>query len=481
MAPKIKAINPKFVLNSFVDRTWYQGTHGRFYYQDPKTEEFLQFNGENLFIKYLSGEGFFDSMLLATAKGKSNGLGKEEIKRLRTLAWRDLLHRVIRDKQIDWVGEIGGIPKGLYVDNGYRCLIKEGPIYIEPEKGDCPFLDKFMPQLLPGTQVHIMEAWIKRAYILKQQDPHAPFLCQIPILVGERDCGKSLFKDEILIPLLGGRSADAIAFITGSNFNSDLIRADLAVIDDQNFDTRFDQDVSTDRMKKWVADRNKRLEQKHHPAVNVHAKIPLLVLLNTGSKNLRLLPDLTEDIRDKVLGFLCGKAEVPTGKNHEIVIQKTIRSELPAYLYKLLHRRNPPPGVISEGRFGIVPYCHPELLKMREDEDYAITVLELIESYMAYNGLATEWQQTSGELFRELTSDSYSRTALTSLCRNPKALGWQLSKLIRMRPERVKRVGWRDHSSLYGFSGRSPSAEPVNVAPVSAEPGKTAEDQVHFD
>jgi hypothetical protein len=469
VAPKIKAINPKLVLDSFVNRTWYQGARGRFYYQDPKTGELLEFN-ETLFIKYLGGEGFFDSMLMATAKGKSSSLDPKEIKRLRALAWRDFLHRVIRDKQIDWVGEIGGIPKGLYVDNGYRCLIEKGPIYIEPEEGDCPFLDKFMPQLFPGIQIHIIEAWIVRVYSLKQQDPHTPFLCQIPILVGERDCGKSLAKDEIFIPLLGGRSADAIAFLTGSNFNSELIRADVAVIDDQNFDTRFDQDVTTDRMKKWVADRNKRIEQKHHPAINVHAKIPLLVLLNTGSKNLRLLPDLTEDIKDKVLGFLCGKAEVPTGKNHEIAIQKTIRKELPAYLYKLLRKRDPPPGVISEGRFGIIPYYHPELLKMREDEDYAITVLELVENYMAYNGLKPGWQQTSGELFRELTGDSYSRTALTSLCKTPKALGWQLSKLTRMRSERVKKAGWKDHSSLYEFSGE----------PSSAKSGKGTKDQVHF-
>ena len=473
MAPKIRKISGKTVLDAFVNRTWYQGKRGRFYYQDPKTGEFLEFN-ETLFIKYLSGEGFFDSMLMVIANSKPGGraaLSKEEIKRLRALAWRDFLHRVIRDKQVDWAGEIGGIPKGIYVDNGYRCLIEKGPTYIEPEEGNCPFLDKFMSQLFPGIQIHIIEAWIERAYSLKQQDPHAPFLCQIPILVGERDCGKSLAKDEIFIPLLGGRSADAIAFITGSNFNSELIRADLAIIDDQNFDTRFDQDITADRMKKWVADRNKRIEQKHHPAINVHAKIPLLILLNTGSKNLRLLPDRTEDIEDKILGFLCGKAEVPTGKNHEKAIQKKIRTELPAYLYKLLHKQNPPPGVISEGRFGIVPYYHPELLKMRGDEDYAITVLELVENYMAYNGLQPGWQQTSGELFRELTETSYSRTALTSLCKTPKALGWQLSKLIRMQPERVKKVGWRHHCSVYEFSGDSSNAEPE----------KEATDKVHFD
>jgi hypothetical protein len=378
VAPKVKKLTKKMVLDAFVSRTWHQGKRGKFFYQDPKTEEFLEF-GVNLFVQYIRGEGFFGSVEAKIRADKSKkDLGKEEIKRQLGFAWKEFLHRVLRDKQVDWVGEIGGIPKGIYVDNGYRCLIEKGPTYIEPAEGDCPFLDKFMPQLLPGIQVHIMEEWIVRVYTLKQQDPHAPFLCQIPILVGDRDCGKSLAKDEIFIPLFGGRSADAIAFITGSVFNSELIRGDIGIIDDQNFDTRFDQDVTADRMKKWVADRNKRLEQKHQPAINVHAKIPLLVILNTGSKNLRLLPDLTEDIKDKILAFLCGKADVPTGKNHEIEIQKTIRKELPAYLHKLLHKRNPPPGVVSKGRFGITPYYHPELLKMREDEDYAYRELHVV-------------------------------------------------------------------------------------------------------
>jgi hypothetical protein len=472
MAPKVRKLDEKYVLDTFIARTWHQAKRNRFYYQDPKTGEFLEFN-ETVFIQYLSGEGFFKSMEAAVTKGKA-GLSQEEAKRLRALSWKEFLHRVIRDKQVDWVGEIGGIPKGLYVDNGYRCLIEKGPVYVEPKEGDCSFLEKFMSQLFPGIQLYIMEEWIVRVYTLKQQDPHAPFLCQIPILVGDRDCGKSLAKDEIFIPLFGGRAADAISFITGSVFNSELIRADIGIIDDQNFDTRFDQDVTADRMKKWAADLNKRIEQKYQPAINVHAKIPLLVILNTGSKNLRLLPDLTEDIRDKVLAFLCGKAEVPTGKNHELEIQKIIRKELPAYLYRLLHKRNPPPGIVSKGRFGITSYYHPELLKMREEEDYAPAVLELVENYMALNGFAPGWSKTSGELFQELTADPDRRTALISLCRNPKALGWQLSKLTRIRPERVEKACGKHHSMLYKFSG-----EPVDPT-ASTKPGKETDGKVHL-
>lgn len=185
-----------------------------------------------------------------------------------------------------------------------------------------------------------------------------------------------MFKDEIFIPLLGGRYADAISFITGSTFNGELGRADVCVIDDQGFDTRFDQNVAADRLKKFAADRNKRIEAKHKDAINVRSKPVLLIILNSGSKNLRLHPDLSEDIQDKLLCFLCGKATLPTGEGHEKAIQAIIKKQLPAYLFKLLNKV-PPEGIISSARFGVIPFYHPQLRKAREDEDFAITVLEL--------------------------------------------------------------------------------------------------------
>jgi hypothetical protein len=270
---------------------------------------------------------------------------------------------------------------------------------------------------------------------------------------------------------MGGRFGDAISFISGATFNGELGKADVCVIDDQNFDTRFDQDVVADRLKKFSADRNKRIEDKGKTAVNIRSKPAMLILLNTGGKNLRLSPDLTEDIEGKLLGFLCGRiTSIPRGEGREKVIQAKIKEQLPAYLFKLLHKRQPPEGVISDGRFGIHPFFHPKLRQAREDEDYAITILELITKY-AIEMNKPEWTVSPTELFQALT-DTFNvvrtRETLMSVCRNPKALGWQLSKLARTRPGRVKKEPHNEFGSRYTIITEIPESAKPRVLSVSS-------------
>jgi hypothetical protein len=432
----------KWMFDSYVDRTYFLASAAKFYHFNLKTNKWNAPVSKELFLDYLVADGFFKTFCKAVKQAVPKIEDKTKTKKkteaqVKKNTWEKLLHEIVSHKQVDWVGELAGIPPGLYRDNGQTCLITKGPTYVEPKEGACSWIDARMQELLPGIQVHIMEALMARMLRLKQ-DPKGVFFCQIPILVGDKDCGKSLFKEEIFTPLLGGRYGDCISFISGGVFNGDLARCDVWGADDQGFDTRYDLDVVSDRLKKFAADLIKRIEKKHATAINVHIKAAMIILLNTGSKHLRLLPERSEDIEDKLLAFLCGRMNLPEGEEHEKKIQKIIRAQLPAYTYKLLHKRKPPKGVERGGRFGIVPYYNPELLTMREEEDYSISILELIQDYVSVNQLGDSWSATPGQIFKELTDQhSDCRVSLLSLCKNPKALGWQLSKLARIRPELV--------------------------------------------
>jgi hypothetical protein len=429
-APELNETVWKIIV-SFASRTYFLPKGQKFNYR-KRNGRYIELS-EQLLQKRLSAEGFFTRIFEACGE-------EENMKKVRARVWSQFIDYVIEHNEIDWAGRLAGIPTGLFIDNDYRCLITRGPTYIIPKEGDCSWIDRFMDELFPGYQRHIIEALMVRMYRQKN-DPDSPFICQIPIMVGAKDCGKSLFKDEIFVPLLGGRSADAISFISGGTFNGELGPADVCVIDDQGFFTRFDQDVTADRLKKFAADRNKRIEAKGKEAINVHSKPAMLVMLNTGSKNLRLLPDLSDDIQDKLLGFLCGQATVPKGEGHEKVIRAIIKEQLPAYMFKLLNKLETPPGVISEGRFGIVPFFHPELVRAREEVDSAITVLELI-TQLAVEKNKPNWTVSPTELFQHLTDNLAglrTRDALLSVCKTPQALGGHLSRLARTRAERVRK------------------------------------------
>jgi hypothetical protein len=462
-----KNLDPREIIRArYVKDTFFQASPKTKFIHHTKTGKWLVLSKE-LFIDFLLGDGYFRPFT-AEDKKKAKETRRKEASpsKIKAFGWTTLAHSVMSDNQVHCVLERGlaGIPEGLYIDNGYRCLCLQGPTYVTPKKGFCGDIEKFMPELFPDEQVHIMEELIVRIY--KQKiDPEGVFLCQIPILVGEKDCGKSLFKDEIFIPLLGGRYAECISFMSGDKFNGELGGSDVWVIDDQGMDTRFDQDVLSDRFKKFAAERNKRIEEKFQPAINLHIKPCMIVCLNTGSKNLRLLPDMGPDIEDKILGFLCGRAELPKGKNHEKIIQQKFRAQLPAYLYKLLHQRTAPEGVISEGRFGIIPYFHPELQKMREATDYAISIFEIIARFIEVNQLGSEWKQTPSQLFEALTDDisgQASRISLLSFCRNPIQLGFQLTKLTRFRPAEVLKGKHTEYGTEYVFKIRSQQGKNKN-------------------
>ncbi|MCL5096350.1 MAG: hypothetical protein M1608_02195 [Candidatus Omnitrophica bacterium] len=81
------------------------------------------------------------------------------------------------------------------------------------------------------TQVDHLAAMLKLSWLALQRGDQsgapASFMC------GPGDAGKTLFIDDVVVPLFGGRRGSAYNYITGlTSFNDELISSEVWVVDD---------------------------------------------------------------------------------------------------------------------------------------------------------------------------------------------------------------------------------------------------------
>ena len=343
---------------------------------------------------------------------------------------------------VAYIGPVAGYQAGLHIseDNNRPFLVTTGPNLIEGAEGDWSFLRGFFAELFGGGEQHdAVMAWLRQArrnLIVGKRRP-----LPAAVLVGPRNCGKSLFS-EVTRLVLGGRSAPAFAALSGlSSFNADIIGAELLTIDDEiaSKDSRARTALAQGIKKHFFAPAV-RAEAKGRDAVTLRPVQAVVIAVNDEPEHLQVLPMLDDSVVDKISLFSCQRASLD-GQDDRDAIAQLVREEMPALVYYLDQSEHP--ASLRDKRTGCAAWQHPDVVaalqsispeeQMRELMQQCYAITEAVQSRGGWHGSATELQ-------RSLLENPVTSQAARSLLRYTSTCGTYLGRLQASRRASMDRA-----------------------------------------
>ena len=199
--------------------------------------------GDNYYTQNLAGEWIVmnraSALVDLSKKGYRKTVNKESGEPCTPA--ESILNEVQHNKSLTGVVKAcAGRHSGYYEENGEKFLVLSSPNIIKPVKGSFTCIEKFLKGFLRNDEdqyshfLSIMQGILiaflndgKKTSLFDKQ-------CQMIHLCGPANSGKSLFKDQILTPLLGGRQSKADAFFKRDpdTHNIDIFSAEVMFLDD---------------------------------------------------------------------------------------------------------------------------------------------------------------------------------------------------------------------------------------------------------
>jgi hypothetical protein len=284
------------------------------------------------------------------------------------------------------------------LSDGRKVIVRMSPNLIEPVKGEWPTVKALIEGRLDLSregqdidQSVYFHAWMKTAYeSLLYGEPGNYTPGHALVLSGPVGCGKSRLQVNIVTPLMGGRTADPTAFLTGEDsFNADMMGAEHLMMEELQTSSwsAADRVNLSEAIKRIVANESKRMRLMRVDPLTVNPFWRFTLSMNNDPDKLRAFPMLTPDFRDKVIMLLVAKRPLPlptrTVQEKREFNQK-IRDELPAYAHWLLNEFEIPEAMLTANgedatRFGFASYQHPTLSEQLFDDTPAAQLLRLID------------------------------------------------------------------------------------------------------
>jgi hypothetical protein len=354
----------------------------------------------------------------------------------------DLLCDIRTQNFVSYIGPVAGHQAGLHIseDSNQSFLVTTGPTLIEGADGDWPFLRGFFAELLgSGEQHDAFMAWLRQARRNLTAGKRRPL--PAAVLVGPRNCGKSLLGEVVRLAL-GGRSAPAFAALSGlSLFNADIIGAELLTIDDEiaSKDGRA-RIALAQGIKKHFFAANVRVEAKNKDALALRPVQAVVIAVNDEPEHLQVLPMLDDSVADKISLFACQRASLD-GHDDRDTIAQLVREEMPALVHYLDQSEHP--AGLRDKRTGCAAWQHPDVVaalqsispeeQMRELMQQCDAIAEAVESRGVWHGSATELQ-------RLLLENPVTGQAARSLLRYTSTCGTYLGRLQASRRVSIDRA-----------------------------------------
>ena len=323
-------------------------------------------------------------------------------------------HRITDEHDVVWNGSVAGHREGFYEKNGFRYLVVDSPILIEPEEGEWPIIHQLLFNMFGETQYAVFLSWLKIAASSLRSGNWSQQ--QALAIAGEVGSGKSFVQNNIITPCLGGRSAKAAQFMLGStHFNADLFRSEHLMMEDE-----FVSHKIADRLalgasikKMTVSTEGESVHGKGKDAFPISPFWRLTFSLNDNAEALQVLPPLNEDVCDKIIILKAVKHEFPMPtytQEEKSLFLSAINSEMPAFLNHLLHEFKIPEQMMDT-RYGLKTYQNPEIIEALNEIAPETTLLRLIESVLQ----GEETKITAIELREKLYSNADTSTDASKL------------------------------------------------------------------
>ena len=357
-----------------------------------------------------------------------------------------ILCDIREEQQVDYIGPMAGYEAGERSFNGSRFLVTKSPNLIEPKEGEYPFINKALRDLFHDPrhpeQLDRFLDWASHCYkaVATHKRQQTPALA----LVGKAGGGKS-FVIELLKLLLGGRARSGYAYMAGeTKFNGEMMHAELLTIDDDAISkdhrarARLSQSIKSNLFAGAMS-----IEGKNKWAFDADPIHAFVMAVNDDPEELRVLPELLESMRDKIILMKCDKAVLLDSMEAN---QAMLKKELPAFVH-MVKNRDLSKAYASSNR--IKCFWNPEILAAVGALAPERQLLALaLECNVVHNAIAAEgkWEGTANELESALTElNSSSSHAARRILYWPGACGTHLGRLsTKHKDSGVRALGVND-------------------------------------
>lgn len=348
----------------------------------------------------------------------------------------------IRDNApVDVMLALAGYPRGRHEVNGLTILVPKTFHWVQSAYGEeraCKHVIGLINGLfaeLCGKQWDYTEVEYVLAYLKESRQAlqtgnlsgaQATFMC------GPSDAGKSVFIDNVVVPLLGGRQGSAYNYITGaSSFNDELISSEVWVMDDGPpvGDYAARRRLAS-LLKQAVASRNVPCHGKGKAQITVPLYRRLFVALNP--EDVENLPPLNESMGDKYMLLKTSRCVMPSDCMALPILADRpkfaaqLRSELPHFAGLLDHLEIK--QELRDRRFGVKCFKHPELVAAAQEVSDLDTKYGVLCEILFHGREAEAVELPASEIYMRLMR-SVDKEMASQLFRNPRSLAMCLTEL----------------------------------------------------
>jgi hypothetical protein len=421
---------------------------------------------------------------------------------LRELDWP--FWNAMHSHRVEYAGPLAGHKIGVFTDGAMRKFLvtdqAHGVFDDVPKKSPEPkmfiaFIKELLPEDARSLNGHAVEQWIHFCHWLAiairslRKGDFRPG--HVAVFAGPAECGKSLLQF-IVTEVLGGRDANPEKYMNGEKFSADLAGAEHWQLEDPDSTTDLRTRRSFgNRLKECANNERFYIRRMHKDPISLPIFRRITLSVNDEPENLAIVPPLDDSLRDKLNLYKCCRvtealrefvtsnqpalelrgqkiANLPQSDFDRAACKAAVRAEVPLIRAWLLRQFPTVPEELRANRFGIVSAQHPDLLAELCALAPETRLLQLIDDIVFRKGeddkghtietVSVVRDIKSGDLERQLRSDTDFGFEVEKVLRYYGACGSYLGRLAKSQPDRVsKRV--EDGYALWTITNPSRKGE----------------------
>ena len=379
---------------------------GKYYILDSTGERYIGINSEGLTRQL--------RMLNYSARGEEGEMSAVD----KFKAYVEL------HNSVDACGALAGRSIGYRPNetSSMKYLVTRKNKRVEAKEGCWDNIRSILEKQYGDQQLKYFYSWLYRArYQLNHEKYNAGHALVISGAVGG---GKSLVINQVIQPMLGGVADAERAMCKDNQFNSDLIGAELLLVDDVKLSRKMeDRKTFGTKIKGLTASSGS--VSCHPKGVDAFTLSPLwrlVIAINDTEDDLGAMPPLGEGeedtIGDKIILLKCHKHQLPFvgDVNQYDKIEAMIKAEIEAFAYFIDHYEIPADIKQGDSRFGFDEFHHPELLDVLNQNSNERTLLSVTTSVLFNDEYRMDIvaEAGTGRRYWQGTAQEWSNALLTS-------------------------------------------------------------------
>ena len=289
---------------------------------------------------------------------------------------------------VDGVLQLAGRTRGVFKSLKGDFLVPRKKYQIQPRKGEWPVTKALFKGMFHGedynvTQYDVFMSWLARAW--RSYTTEEILVAQFLHIAGAAGSYKTYLVEYVLPNLFGQLAELNKHLVSDQQFNSDLFKGFLQVADDP--DMPRNGKVNHELIKSIaVSSETCRCEGKNINSENTPALRRGILLTNTGTEAMKVVPVFEDGMNDKIICLYVHKfrLEVP---GYDLPTEKSLvdawRREAPALAYELENYEPPEWGDENYAdRYGVPSYKNPLVLKalreMSSADDHHLNIMKVV-------------------------------------------------------------------------------------------------------